>query len=506
MQHSTKIDNSLMERRALLGLLDRIKESDLSLQEMEQIAEEFREAGWRGLRPLMRELWREPSGDVIARYAYLLDFFEPGTWLEELVQVVIKRRDLQENARSALLMSLEMHGVDVDAPPFRGEFSGTGSTLGQAVQGAIRPGEEGIVNFLDQFLSYPPDIQKVVIARLPESGDPHGARMLEAMLWHEDSSIARAALTALGRMRDSGAAGILSRFREDGAAELRADAERSLRRLSFLGIETPPSKPLLPFHAGYATPPDGDGYRSLFLSRWTEEGRLAVLYMQVHERRGLLAAWGAGELDEDGFQAELEGFSAHDDLQRVTPEYVLELVKDALYWSRDLCYLPADFYMRRGMFAGYDLTPAPYHPVFDGTRKKGLTFNEGEEICSEIFSDDFFAGWFITGERVHDFADEYRRGEAREQVLERFCQELISPEVELIRERLLKSADLMRHCGRNGSFVTRLVTLAESLGEENPLPHHLHPFLRGFAMESIEIAGEAMARLDDDCLSAAEKG
>jgi hypothetical protein len=172
---------------------------------------------------------------------------------------------------------------------------------------------------------------------------------------------------------------------------------------------------------------------------------------------------------------------------------VVELMRDALHWSRELCYLPADYYLRRGMFAGQDLTPQPYCPEFSGLAAvPALSYQEGEEISRRLFADPFFAGWFLAGERVSDLAEQYRRGENPEQVLESFCAELLTPELEVIRERLLSSADLMRRCGREGAFVGRVVALARSL-EGYRLPHHLHPFLRGFAVESMEIACEALA-------------
>ena len=473
-----------------MELIDRVRNEAVTIPEMEAIGRRFQKAGRRALRPLVRELWRESSGDLISKYAYLLDFFETESWLDQLIQMALKRRDLGDDGKTALLIVLEGYGVDVQAPPFREALgSASGSTLQRVAQGALQLGEEGIVTFLDEFLACPPDIQQVVIRELGEAGDSRGARMLEAMLWHEDRDVVREALAALGKMRDPLAAAILARYLDEGTAELRSEALRSLRRLAFLGVRAPQPEPLLPFHQGYATVPDGDGYRSLMVSRWVGEDRLAALYLQVHERRGLLAAWGSGNLAPEQFEVELEAFSAQDDLHQVNPDLVVELLRNALYWSRDLCYLPADYYLRRGMFAGVDLTPAPYLPDFPV--KARLTYREGELISRKLFADPFCTGWFMGGERVCAFAEEYRRGGDRENILERFCAELLTPDLELIRERLLASADLMRCCGKESGFIDRVVALAQSLSGYR-LPHHLHPFLRGFAVESMEIAQETL--------------
>ena len=505
MQKTSKIDNSFQERRDILDLLGRLKGDGISIHEMERIGLKFQQAGRRALRPLVRELWRESSGELISKYAYILDFFESGDWLDQLVQIALKRQDLGADGKAALMVALEGYGVDVHSPPFKQQPAGTGNTLGESLQGAIQLGEEGMVTFLDDFLSYPPEVQQMVIRELSGSADPLGSRMLEALLWHEDRSIVQSSLLALGRIRDPLAAGVLQNFLQECDPELAGQAQRCLRRLTFLGVKPPAPRRLLPFHEAFATAPDGDGYRSLFLSRWVGNASVCVLYMQVHERRGVLAAWGNGELTLEGFQSELEGFRMQDDLHQVAPSYLLDLVRDALYWSRELCYLPADFYMRRGIFAGERMIPAPFAPTLIALpQRRALSFQEGEQASRDLFADPFFSGWFMASQRVYDYAEEHRSGEHAEQVLERFCDELLAPELEVIRERLLINADLMRRCGRAKGDVAKVVALAESL-IDNPLPHHLHPFLRCFALESMEIARESLERGYEPPLRAVEE-
>jgi hypothetical protein len=497
------IDSSFKERRDILALLERVRQEGISLHEMEEIGRKFQKAGRRALRPLVRELWRESSGDLISKYAYILDFFDTQSWLDQLIQIALKRRDLGEDGKAALLIILEGYGVDVNAPVFRNVFGSPGSTLHRVTQGALQLGEEGIVTFLDEFLACSNEVQLGVLRELGEGGDPKAVRMLEALLWHQDQSVVRGALQALGRIRDPQAAGTLAQFLREGDPELCGEARHYLRRLAFLGVTIPPPAEQLPFQAGYATLPDGDGYRSLMIGRWMGEGRLAALYLQVHERRGLLAAWGSGSLSLEQFEREVEGFCAQDDLQPVLPEYVIALLRDALYWSGDLCYLPADYYLRRTMFAGVDLSPQRFHPSFEAAPL--LTYREGEEISRQFFEDPLFTGWYLGGEQVLEIAEEFQRGADREAALTRICSELITPELEPLRERLLNCADLMRRCGRGGSFVTRLVALAASL-KQYKLPHHLHPFLRAFAWESLEIALETLAEGGRELPLVAEEG
>ena len=76
MGRCTNIDGSLAERRGILELLERLRDDSITFQEMERIGASFRQAGGSALRPLLRELARVQSGELITKYAYLLDFFE----------------------------------------------------------------------------------------------------------------------------------------------------------------------------------------------------------------------------------------------------------------------------------------------------------------------------------------------------------------------------------------------------------------------------------------------
>ncbi|WP_226373903.1 hypothetical protein [Citrifermentans bemidjiense] len=116
---TNRIDNSLKERRDILDLLGKLRGDGISIHEMEKIGQKFQQAGRRALRPLVRELWRENSGELITKYAYILDFFETEDWLDQLIQIALKRNDLGADGKAALMVALEGYGVDVHSPPFK---------------------------------------------------------------------------------------------------------------------------------------------------------------------------------------------------------------------------------------------------------------------------------------------------------------------------------------------------------------------------------------------------
>ena len=117
MSRLTSIDTSLRERRRIMRLLDFLTRDDLSTDQMERIGRRLQKAGRRALGPLVRKLWREKSGTAIYRYTCMLDFFDDRQWLDQLVQITLRRTDLDEQGRMALLDALHDYGVDVTAPP-----------------------------------------------------------------------------------------------------------------------------------------------------------------------------------------------------------------------------------------------------------------------------------------------------------------------------------------------------------------------------------------------------
>ena len=119
-----------------------------------------------------------------------------------------------------------------------------------------------------------------------------------------------------------------------------------------------------------------------------------------------------------------------------------------------------------------------------------------------LFDDDYFAAWFLASPRVYDYAEEWielekMAGERMlvkemESLLERFCGELLVPEMEMIRERLILTADLMLHTGRGKELVGQTLAVALNL-MNSVLPLHKHPFLKRFALESMDMARESLA-------------
>ncbi|HEY6872104.1 MAG TPA: HEAT repeat domain-containing protein [Geobacteraceae bacterium] len=511
MEQLRKIDNSLKERHGILHLLESLKQDGITVAEMEEIGAKLRTSGRRALSPLFRRLWREKSGDLISRYTYLLDFFDDEGWIDQLIQVALRRRDLEDEGKAALLAILEEYGVDVTVPPLATLLARDGVSLPASLPKLLDQGEEGLVCFMEDFFFYAPATRLAMIRDIPRLKDPRILVLLEILLGIDDPAIRREAITALGRVRESGAATLLRQLLDDPDQSVREAAQRSLRRLSFLGIAAAPpipSAPPLPFHAAYASPFDSAGTRTVWLARTAGGDTVVALYLQLHETDGMRAVWGSGEIGVAEFGRYLAETSCDDGVVEVSPDYALALVRDAICRSGENgSLLPPEFYVRRRMFTAEEIAPAPYTPAFTGYDLNGPAVSARHVAGgAALLDDDFFAGWVLANGRVCAFAEEWsdmektadpsrlRRG--LESILERFCTDLLVPELERIKQRLLLTADLMQQTGRDRELIELTLAAGASLAAPRLQSRH-HPFLKRLALESMDMAREALAEGHD---------
>ena len=488
-------------------LLEKLKADGITVGEMEAIGAKLRTSGKRALSPLVRMLRREKSGDLISRYAYLLDFFDDGGWIDQLVQIAISRRDLDEEGKTALLTVLTEYGIDVSAPPLATLLSCDGGSPGATVPRLLDQGNEGLVCFLEDFFWHDPESRLAMIRELPRIDDPRVLPLMEILTGIDDRDIRVEVVTALGRMRMSGAAALLRGLLDHPELMIRAAAVRSFRRLSFLGIDSPPllpPAPLKPYHRVYASPFDAAGVRTVWISRRCGEDMLAALYLQLHETDGISAAWGCGEITYEEFARYLAETGCDDSLAEVAPEYALVLVRDALVpFSGNGAFLPPEYYVWRKLLGTEAISPEAYVPDFSDFDPEYLAVSPRHITMSHhLFDDDFFSGWMLANGRVCDYAEEwsslektagsFKQARGEEALLERFCLELLVPGLAQIKRRLLLTADLMRQTGRDRLLIER--TLAAALSLDTPrLQNHHHPFLKRFAMESMTMARDALA-------------
>ncbi|MEI6206327.1 MAG: HEAT repeat domain-containing protein [Desulfuromonadales bacterium] len=511
MTNQLKIDHTLRERRRINRLLDFLKREDLTGEQMERIGRRLQKSGKRALKPLVRKLWREQNGTNIYRYTCMLDFFDASGWMDQLIQITLQRKDLEEDGKLALLDVLHDSGVDVTAPPFASMTGYGASSLEGFTDDCLRDGERGLVRFIDSFLDVADEFRERMVRQLSENGSPEAMALLEILLTFEKPEIVRETVIALGRTKNGFARDILEKALNRFEGELAALIERSIRRLSFIGIRESITLPHsfqqpLPLHDVYAGPVDFYGSRSLWFAWKFADNSFAAMLVLTGETDGMLNAVSYRMKNEKEYGHILKDVADGEMLMPVESCYAVASLRDALHRSREQgLYLPPDFYVDMRLFRPDTLKPEAYVPRFSLVHLEGILEKiPGYVAASDSLLDDpGFEGWVLTEAAVYDVAERFIAlegdggsdsvtSEALDTEIARCCDELILPRRAEIIKRLLLSADYLQHIDADEAAVQQTLATALSL-VGGFLPDCRHPFIRRLLLDSVDAARQTLA-------------
>ena len=243
MENPRKIDRSFKDRQRVLQLLEKLKQENITYDEMDEIGGQLKKAGRSAVQPLLRKLWHEKSGILLSKYTYLLDFLDDSYWFDQIVQIALKRRDLELEGRSAIMATLEDCGIDVTAPPFSNIFAGDAVAVAELFPQMMANGEEGLLIFLEDFAGMMLEAKRFFLLELAAIPDCRVLEPLKLLLWHDDIDVVKMVIAAIGRVRFPEAVALLKEFQRHADSSLQGLINKSIRRLSFIGVNgaaTPP--------------------------------------------------------------------------------------------------------------------------------------------------------------------------------------------------------------------------------------------------------------------------
>jgi hypothetical protein len=506
-----KIDKTLRERRRITRLLDFLKRDDLTGEQMERIGRRLQKSGKRALSPLVRKLWREQNGTALYRYTCMLDFFDASAWMDQLIQITLQRKDLEEDGKLALLDLLHESGIDVTLPPFAAMTGYGAPTLEGFVDDCLADNERGLVRFIDSFLDVADEFRVKMIQRLSEKASVEAVALLEILLSFEKREIVREAIKALGRARSAHSLDVLQRAQIRLAGDLTELIRRNILRLSFIGIREPLELPQtiqqpLQFHEVYVGPVDFYGSRTLWFSWRLDDHTFAAMLILTGESDGLLNAISYRMKDEKEYGHILKDVAGGEMLIPVDSGYAVALLQDALYRSREGgFFLPPDFYVDMRLFLPDSLKPEAYIPRFKLKYLEDIVDKIPGHIATanDLLDQPGVEGWVLTEMALYDIADRFsaleKEGgaesvspEALEKEISLCCDALIAPRRAEIIKRLLLTADYLQQLECDENAVQKTLATALSL-VGGFIPDCRHPFIRRLILDSVDAARQTLA-------------
>lgn len=502
------IDTSYRERRRIVRLLDFLTREQLTRDQMERIGRRLQKSGRRALPPLVRRLWKERDPERLYRYTCMLDFFDVTVWMDQLVALTLKRRDLGEDERIPLLEILQDYGVDVSCPPFARSDSGGGDPA-VFLDSCLQDGNWGLMRLMDRFLDADEPMREQLIKRLGmrwEQG-AEAAAFLRMLAHFEFSEVAGRAIDALGTLRHGCALTVLHELRYLTVDGLQERIERSKRRLGFLAV-----KEAMPLPVQFACPAslvtvqarplDAHGVGTLWFSWEMADKQYAGLVLQISEHDGVMQALNIFFPNRTEHDEYLDEVNAEEGMFQIDFSYGVRLLKDAKLRSIEHnYYLPPDLYASHHLFGDVDLRPQVYLPSFDPSLLDGLTPRLASYLASSetLLEEPFFEGWIVYDPVVYTIAEslgetvlEQCSPDEQHPFVERFCTEIVEPDRAGIVRRLLLTADFIQQVGSYPGIIQRTLAVSLSLAG-GPLPLARHPFIRRLALDSIEMARQSLA-------------
>jgi len=508
LNRSLTVDTSYRERHRIIRLLDFLTRDHLTRNQMERIGLRLQKSGHRALKPLVRRLWREQDHERLYRYTCMLDFFDAEGWLEQLVHLTLKRRDLAEEGRLPLLELLQDYGVDVSSPPFSSIVFNC-STLNSFIDRCLQDDLPGLVKLMDRFMDADESLRLELIKRLgyqPEH-PAEAAVCLKMLAGFEFVETASAAIEALGTLRHGCSLTVLHSLQNLPVAGLEGKIARSIRRLGFLGFNQAEPLPvsfsepaqLITVQVG---PLDCYGVRTIWFSWLLADGTGAGVVLQLGEQDGVRHAAISRYHNLQDHDDVLEEIRSLEGLCEIGLSYGIDLLRDAIHQSIDQnYYLPPDMYVSRYLFGEADLRPAIYLPGFPVGLLERLPKQMASLLagCEELLDESFFEGWLFNDPFVFDLAETLGDTEINSSsdkiknlAVERLVEEIVTPQKDGLLRRLLLTADFMLHTGSSKRAVQRVLALGLSLAGTT-IPLNRHPFIRRLAFNSIEMARQSLA-------------
>ena len=507
MGKASFVDTSYRERRHIQKLLDFLTKEHLTKNQIERIGRRLQRSGKRALPPLVRRLWREQNQERLYRYTCMLDFFDAGNWLDQLISLTLQRKDLAEEGRLPLLEILQDYGVDVSQPPFSAEESNSSVSLHHFVATALEEGYWGAVRFMDRILDADEGVRDRLIHELVfAQNQPQAAAYLMMLAGFEYKDVAAPAIEALGRIRHATALEALTSLHMLPVDGLEPVIQRSIKRLRFVGISEPDSLPgdwsrPVQLVSTQVSPIDYNGLRVVWFSWLLENTSLASIVIQLGEQDGVHYAVSSRFATQTEHDEYLDEVHAEEALYQVPVEYAVSLLRGALWQSREKnFYLPPELYASRYLFAQWDITPFEYEPHFSLAMLDGFLDHVSEHItdADQLLENPYFDCWVVGDPAVFDLINVLEgvpigqcSFEMQQIVLTRFCEEVLEPASSALVKRLLLVADFMVQTAVPLRTIQQVLAVAMSIAS-GVLPLHKHPFVRQLAFNSLETAALAI--------------
>jgi hypothetical protein len=350
----------------------------------------------------------------------------------------------------------------------------------------------------------PPETRIAFVQSVIEIDDVAAAPLLICLCYDPDPEVALVAIDAVERLKDQRALPALEELATyHSARSVRTEARKAADRLQVRASLVPQVEvtPPPPPDACYLTTVDGSGMQVAIMARRLDDGDMQIVETTFDDQEGIWEC--VGSEGEGTLLSEILGELAHQGMTpvKVSHAQCVVVLQEACQttWKAGQP-LPMTYVAWRGAIEGSveerDVEVAvPVLSVPSEERDRLL------QSCHELLLQDEFETWYLEEGEVGDLDGRYldlvdEMGTPLDplvlrDLLRQGVQELVTDSLRrLIRDRLWRTAPLIRVLYVDPEVWQWAVVAAESLADGSPVPAEDHPVLLGFVAQSLENALE----------------
>lgn len=504
-----KVENILLLKRRVMDFLEELKSrQEITLHQLEEELDELLGMDERVPAVLINLLPRTRDPVILDLIAYALEFAGDESIVGPLIELLVSRETSPE-AKLRIISVLNAYGYDSFSPEVIGSDPKVAAELEELADRSFREtmemaerDEESLSLILEEIERFPFEAKIDYIRYLADYASPGAVRVLQALgMVVGDDRIAEAAIESLSGIKLPAALTALRDLaRRAPSEELRSLADRGARRLALMGIEENEQEEMRlgRVYKAILTSIDGNGDRIIWVCRFNraDPERLFFSSFMVNTDKGIRECFGTTKLHLTNFHAAYDKLKLSLSTAEVDYEYVVKLIKDALYQNLSSgCPAPYPFSVWRMIFADVDLTPQRYEIDLG---RFGDLLSSGEEMLSQapqLLKLNEFSDWYDHSHKAIEYylmISKLRSRREAAKVIRRYVREVFEPKRKSLKRRLELMAEFMAMRGEER--MARLALVAAMKLADETFPIHRHPLIAGMIGASLRLARAYLKR------------
>lgn len=501
---ASKVDYRLLYKRKIVDFLESLKDKEYTVWQMNESMKKLFSMGEQVVQVCLAKL-RENDEVLAPVVCYALEFADNYDVVAPLMDILIMP-DISDKVKARILTVLSHYGVDAGELPLNMIMKDFDRVASESLTEMLEDIDKDyflILYILDDMEEFPPDMKLSYVKDIGDLKDERAVKLLEIIASMDDIPLAQEAIKALGKIKSGKSLFALSRLanliNDDCTRRI---VEKEIQRLKFSGVqmEIPPSPVKLTNPVKIIVSSiDGLGSRALWIA-WKnplKTRKLTSMNLLLNADTGIKDCWGVPQISTREFNSSIKDLSKTTLIAECNMEYAITLIRDALHLNQEKgIEMPYQFFFWKHLLEqNYNLKPKVYKPSFEKYDMEEILNNqEYFKKTFDLFNYRLFDDWFIAEPRVYDYADENRSRKGyiikkmtqqrAEKLFSKFTQELIEPQIHVIKRMMELSADFLDRAGQKELAKVALSALLHM----NIRPLYYHPFIQRMIIESIRVA------------------